>query len=579
VVIAGMGLVGASLALECGRRGLRCLVADPRREVADLRRHPRCKLINVRSMMHMRRWGLAGALRDADPLPAGWPMTVRFATRLLGIGIAEFRDVFGAGTGRPDDYPERPQWIPQPLTERLLRERAAACASVVLRLGWSVQSYSDAADGGLTVTLADERGAPAAVRARFLVGCDGARSTVRECAGIGMTGSQRVIRGLGVVFWMPTVRGLAPAIQHWLVNDDAPALAGPLDGNGHWFLQAHLPHGVSPGDVGVDRLLKRVIGGDLQARVLDVTPWEAPELLADAYRRGRVLLAGDAAHLHPPYGGHGANCGIGDAVDLGWKLAATIQGWGGPALLDSYELERRSLAARVIREAVANARALGPDLLAAVDDPEARGSLEADGGRGDGARHALAEVIGREKEREFRSLGLVLGSSYERSPVIAREPGIAPAPEPCTYSPSAHPGHLAPHAWLPDGRSLFDLLSDGFTLISLERERAPVGVDQHRQAQRMVAAARAVGMPLSHVRVADERLLELYGARMALIRPDQHVCWRGDRLPARPSELLNLVRGAAANQTSAPVQEIVPRARGSARRAPTRPGAAASPRP
>ena len=249
-------------------------------------------------------------------------------------------------------------------------------------------------------------------------------------------------------------------------------------------------------------------------------------------RRGRVFLAGDAAHLNPPFGGHGLNTGIGDAVDLGWKLAATLDGWGGPALLDSYELERRPIQERVIREATANMAVTSPELLA--------DNLDADNAVGERARRAAGERIQQAKRPEFHSLELVLGIRIEDSPVIAREPDAAARREtlPGVQRPGVQLGALLPHAWLGPGRSLYDELGEGFTLL-VRRPGTGTGTIEK--------AARTRGVPLRVLDVPDQD--PVYrgvhrGPAIALVRPDQYVAWAGDCEPGDSLVLIDRVRGS-----------------------------------
>jgi 2-polyprenyl-6-methoxyphenol hydroxylase and related FAD-dependent oxidoreductases len=231
------------------------------------------------------------------------------------------------------------------------------------------------------------------------------------------------------------------------------------------------------------RLIDAAAGVPSGAVVRSTDPWTARMQIADTMRRGRVFLAGDAAHLNPPFGGHGLNTGIGDAVDLGWKLAATLDGWGGPALLDSYELERRPIQERVIREATANMAVTSPELLA--------DNLDADDAAGARARRAARERIQHAKRPEFHSLELGLGIRIEDSPVIAREPDAAARQGtlPGVQLPGVQPGALLPHAWLGPGRSLYDELGEGFTL--LVRRRAPAAARSRRRPRPGRAAPRA----------------------------------------------------------------------------------------
>jgi hypothetical protein len=259
--------------------------------------------------------------------------------------------------------------------------------------------------------------------------------------------------------------------------------------------------------------------------------------IADTMRRGRVFLAGDAAHLNPPFGGHGLNTGLGDAVDLGWKLAATLDGWGGPALLDSYQLERRPIQERVIREATANMAVTSPELLA--------DNLDADDAAGMRARHAAGERIQRAKQPEFHSLELVLGIRIDGSPVTARDPAAGVQPD---APPQAQPGALLPHAWLGPGRSLYDELGEGFTLV----RRAATGGSTTDGGQTgggqtgggpIERAARARGVPLRVLHLPDRGPAQ-NGPALALVRPDQYVAWAGGREPSDALALIDQVRGA-----------------------------------
>ena len=258
--------------------------------------------------------------------------------------------------------------------------------------------------------------------------------------------------------------------------------------------------------------IRRATGIDVPYEVLSSDEWVASHLLADRYRQGRIFLAGDACHLHPPFGGYGMNMGVGDGVDLGWKIAAVLQGWGGPALLDSYEAERRPVHHAVIVEAVANHAVLGGQLF--------REGLEDATEEGGALRAEVGAHIQRVKARKFHTLGTVLGLCYENSPVTCRDGSLASQSAGSEYMPCARPGCLAPHAWLKDGRSLYDLFGPGFSLV----------VDAAADATQVAAAERdaaALGAAMTVVRPAGVPVRKLYGAELILVRPDQHVAWRG----------------------------------------------------
>jgi hypothetical protein len=308
-----------------------------------------------------------------------------------------------------------------------------------------------------------------------------------------------------------------------------------MDEEGLWtFMATKLD--VDPSTIDAVELIRRGSGiADLEIEIVGTDLWVAHRLVADRYSAGRVFLAGDACHLHPPFGGFGMNMGIGDAVDLGWKLSASVAGWGGEALLASYEAERRPVHERTIAEAVQNYSAVSNELV--------RPALEEDSLRGEATRREVADIIQAVKVREFKTLGVILGLRYANSPIIVSD-GSQPPPEHfMLYVPSAHPGCLAPHLWLGDGSSLYDHFGPGFTLLVTDGDTATT--------QALVAAAQARNIPLKVLVPSDDRLRARYGARFALIRPDQHVGWRGDAVPDDCDGLLAHLTGAVAGSALA----------------------------
>jgi 2-polyprenyl-6-methoxyphenol hydroxylase-like FAD-dependent oxidoreductase len=529
VLIVGAGPVGLALAIELGHRQVPCLLVERNDRVGYA---PRAKTTNVRTREHMRRWGIADKLRAASPLGMDYPSNVLFVTRLAGYELARFENAMYCAPGRNPLYSEHAQWIPQYTVEEVMRAHAQSLPGVALRFGCELQGFEQ--DGqAVRARLRDVAGgAESTVDVDYLVGADGARSSVRDAIGARMQGRHGLSRNLNVVFRAP---GLAaahshgPAIMYWQVNRDMPGLIGPMDRGDTWFfMPTQLPQGMKPADVDMPALIQRATGIDLPFDVLSSDEWVASRLLGDRYRDRRVFLAGDACHLHPPFGGYGMNMGVADGVDLGWKLAAVLAGWGGPSLLDSYEAERRPVHEWVLDEAEANHAALGNQFV--VDGLE---RADADGAR---LRSEVGARIQAAKMREFVTLGVVLGGSYDDSPVIVAEAGAPPVKDFVNYVPSARPGSLAPHAWRHDGSSLYDHFGIGFTLLALPRASAG-------DVDAAVASAAASGVPLTVLRPGEPGVANLYQADLTLVRPDQHVAWRGNAWPARGEALLRRVTG------------------------------------
>ena len=355
---------------------------------------------------------------------------------------------------------------------------------------------------------------------------------VRGAIGAKMTGEYAMSHTYSVILRIPEFAASPPqppAVMYWLVNPESPGVFNTIDGRETWGFGVGLPAGA--GDIPDGEMIARVqaaFGRNVGMEILERDRWAAHRLIADHYCDGRVFLAGDACHLHPPYGGYGMNLGIADAVDLGWKLCAVLAGWGGEGLLASYEQERRAVHERTIAEAIENYRTLSEHLLkTGLDDATAEGER---------IRAEVSSEIRARKSREFNTLGVVLGSRYVNSPLVVADGSDPPAEHHSDFQPSAHPGCLAPHAWLSDGVSLYDRLGSGYTLLLLSDSARSVATE-------IALACEAAGVPLTTLDLARDDLARLYEAPLALIRPDQFVAWRGDGVDA--ASLIDTVRGAA----------------------------------
>ncbi|MDT5023784.1 MAG: hypothetical protein QOE61_210 [Micromonosporaceae bacterium] len=512
VLIVGGGPVGLATAVELGTRGVDCVVLEPRVEPSTLR--PRAKSSSVRTMEHFRRWGIADRIRELAGVPVAWSQESVVCTHLLGPRITGFTDCFGLAPQRRPEFAESSQQVPQPVVERVLRERVASLPSVTFAAGWKAESLKEYAEH-VEVEAAGPDGAAHRITAAYAVGCDGSAGMTRTAIGAGLVGSSEGRTNLSVMFRSP---GLAervphgPAVHYWVLNRISAGVFGRFDLADTWWAGVAADGDGEPAD-----LLAALIGEPVDVEILSVDRWTARMQIADRYQTDRVFLAGDAAHLNPPWGGHGYNTGVGDAVNIGWKLAATVQEWGGPGLLRSYEAERRAVAELTIAYTTANMSAMRGVAAAAGSDPATFGT-------------AVREAM----DGEFHSLGLVLGYEYGTSPVVVDGSDASP-PELGVYVPSSRPGARLPHLWLDDGRSLYDALGNGLTLLR---------IDPGDAGDPMVSAAARRGIPLTVVDLADADG-PYSGESALLVRPDQHVAWRASSRAVAADAVLDRVLALA----------------------------------
>jgi 2-polyprenyl-6-methoxyphenol hydroxylase-like FAD-dependent oxidoreductase len=529
VLVVGGGPVGLALAADLGWRGVRCELIE---QGDGSIKTPKMNEVNVRTMEFCRRWGIADQVLNC-PFPADYPFDVVFVTSLGGYEIGRMPRP-SRSKQLPEAYsPMRLQACSQMWFDPMLRALAQSSASVRLRYRTRLETFEDTGDGVLCDVLDLATGARERIKADYLVGCDGAASAIRGALGIGVNGQGVLGHPLHLFFRAPDLLqqcGKAPGTFFLAIDRDGLwaniRVIDPV--NAMWRLMVLDSDGKQTPET-IDRaaLIRRAVGRPIEVEWLELSIWTRRSVVADRYGNGRVFLAGDAVHQLSPTGALGMNTGIGDAVDLGWKLAAAVQGWDGPDLLASYDAERRPIGLR-------NVGMTAEFYLAHENFDQGLAAIDDDTEAGRALRARLGRDLVRDVGAMFRTIGMQIGYRYEDSPIIVPDGSPAVPDHPENFVASARPGARAPHVPLKDGSSMLDLYGREFTLVRFD------GVD----GEPLAAAAAKRNVPLRTVAIDDPGAAALYERKLVLVRPDGHVAWRGDRPPADPLALIDRVRGA-----------------------------------
>ena len=519
VLIVGAGPVGLTLAIDLGKRGVKCTLIEQKDAPQFL---PKMERANARTMEMYRRIGLADTIRKAG-LRGDCPMDVYVVLSMRQPPLLRLRypsvdeaKADGRATNDGSSPLEPYQLISQYTIEPLLKSIAEGLPSVSVRFGTEFISVEqDEAGVWVSVKTGDNT---ETIRASYVVGCDGGASPVRKQLGIKLRGEGALMELRQALFRCDELFDRIPVGngpgrgRHYHVADDKASFLIMQDSTIHWTL-----HSVVNSDEEMKAQFEKVVGFPVKYEMLSCSPWKQNLLLADRYREKRVFIAGDAAHLVIPTGGLGMNTGVGDAFDLSWKLAATLQGWGGPKILDSYQHERRQVGERNI----------GASRYASIGRRKwrsmYRSNITENTPLGLQNRKILANVADVEQRKTNEMVGAEMGYRYVDSPIIMDIPS---GPEHLfrDYVPSTWPGARLPHVWLDDGSALQDRLPvDGFTLLKLGRTQA-----DSAELERFI---RASGAPLTVLDVPDQIARELYGFDLILLRPDMHIVWRGQTSP------------------------------------------------
>jgi 2-polyprenyl-6-methoxyphenol hydroxylase-like FAD-dependent oxidoreductase len=514
VLIAGAGPVGLTLSIELGLRGIDCVLTE---RGDGIPRVPRMSSVSARGMEFCRRWGIADEVRYAV-----WskthPLDFVYVSTMVGEELARLRiGSYAERQGKMDYSPEGAASCPQIFFDPILAEKAKSVPGVSVRYGTRLVGFEQF-ETGVRATLADTgSGEERSITADYLVGCDGAGGIVRRTLGIPLDGLGPIAPSVNVFFRSAEFAAIHDKgwahIYRFFDDDGCWAELIAIDGKELWRLSVF--HDAAP-DLTGESYLRKLAGRDFAYEILDVSPWERRDFLARSYRQGRVLIAGDAAHEMSPTAGAGMHTGMCESINLAWKLAALLEGWGGPQLLDSYEAECRPVAGQYVELSTQmfNAIAALPGAAGFRD------AMAADSG--------LARGLTPPNQRKAQI-------SYEDSPICVADGTPAPVGS-AQLAPSARPGTRAPHCWIGDNRSTLDLFGGGFVLVRFGSRGANLAP--------LTAAACAHGVPLEVVDIDDADAAAIYEKPLVLVRPDGHVAWRGDALPDDAVALVDHVRGA-----------------------------------
>jgi 2-polyprenyl-6-methoxyphenol hydroxylase-like FAD-dependent oxidoreductase len=527
VLVVGAGPVGQTLAIDLAKRGVSVLLIERNQTCLQ---HPKMERCNARTMEFYRRLGLADRIRAASRFQ-DVPMDVFIATHLCGkkifqlsypsvVAMQEAGHRCNDGTMPLEPY----QLISQYTLEPLLKSVVESLPKADVRFGCELISFSQDA-AGVDAEVKSTDGKTTKIRTRYLVGCDGGSSTVRRQLGIKLEGRGRISQQRQIFFRSETLFSRLPfgPGRHYHFPSGMIVVQDDLR---HFMANTGSIDGPTP-----DVLLQDVFRINVPFEVLNVALWHQNLLVAERYSDQRVLLSGDAVHLVIPTGGLGMNTGVGDAIDLSWKLAGTLAGWGGPSLLSSYELERRPVGLH--NRDVSGRAAAGVNSWRAACHPE----IDSDTPEGEANRNEVARLAAIGQRLSHEMIGTELGYSYAGSPLIGADDEPPPPLVDDRYQPTTRPGSRLPHVWLEDGQALHDRMGNEFTLVSFGRN--------HKALPALRQSFAEFGAKLDIVQVESKPAREIYGYDLLLVRPDLHVVWRGNSVPADHRAIATVATGHA----------------------------------
>ncbi len=538
VMIVGAGPVGLTLALDLAQRGIDVVVAEQRAKGEPP--SVKCNHVSARTMEIFRRLRVANDVRNSG-LPPDYPNDVSYRLTFTGeelsrIPIPARAERFSAKEG-PDTWwptPEPPHRINQIYLEPVLFGHVEAARNVRMLVRTAVEDFHQADNEVQVIAVDLDTGEQINVRCEYLVGCDGGRSTVRRKLGLKLQGDEMVGRVQSTYFRAPDLYSRSKHPSAWGTFSFNPRRCGvvyAIDGREKFIMHNYLaPHEMDFEAIDRDWALRQIlgVGSDFEYEILKKEDWISRRLVATRFRDRRVFICGDAAHLWVPMAGYGMNAGIADAMNLSWLLAGRLEGWVAEAALDAHEAERLPITEQVSKYAMNHALALQQKRGAVPAEIEEATPI------GEAARAASGRILYDLNVKQYCCGGLNFGYYYDRSPLIAYDEEEPPAYSMDTFTPSTVPGCRTPHLWLDDGRSLYDALGPGYTLLRFDPRVSTAPLED---------AASLRGVPFNVLDVVSRSAPGLYEHSLVLSRPDQHVAWRGGSCPADSLALIDKVRG------------------------------------
>ena len=517
VLIVGAGPVGLGLALDLGTRGTACTVVEMTDGIIV---QPKIGLMAIRTMEIFRRWGIDESVRNAG-FPRDYKLSMVFCTSLSGhlLDREDYPSLDGMET--PEWSTDKKQRCPQIWLNPIMQAAVEKKASVQLKMRCKLESFEQFDDHVQSQVIDMNQDEKVIIQSKYVVACDGIGSSVRNSLGIEMQGNPKLSYSISILVRLPGLLNLIDKGQA-----ERYIFVGPEGTWGNWTVIngtdlwrmtiLGTEEKLNLKTFNAEQWIQRGLGReDIHFEVLSILPWRRSELIAESYGRKRVILAGDAAHTMSPTGGMGMNTGMGDAFDLGWKLDAVLKGWGGPKMLDSYEVERRPVAIRNAKFSTHNWNAWlsAKNCTHLLEDTTEAAQL----------RTEIGSQLKQATKADWESWGLQMGYVYEGSGICVSDGSVATPDDYIRYVPSTRPGGRAPHAWLPDGRSTLDLFGNGFVLLCFEQAQSLV-------VSTLKEVASKLGIPLSVAHIDSNEIANIYEFPLVLVRPDGHVCWRGKQI-------------------------------------------------